>query len=161
MESFAAPKGLPPVALHQADSATVIVWLGVPSSPGDGGPWFRCFEHPTTGFGHVVRDSPVKCGPDHRTESTPLPSVRVASGTAFLVSPPACQTVRPELPQPWSGHRSLRQRRQLFSAGLPRSRSHFLPVGVPLRESPNPADRALNGVPWTQNEDKTADHFVL
>ncbi|KRZ82994.1 hypothetical protein T08_12376 [Trichinella sp. T8] len=99
-------------------SPTVIVRLGVPSSPGDGGPWFRCSEHSPAGFGHVAGDSPVECGPDHCTGSIPLPSMRVASGMAFLVSQPASPTVGPELPQPWPGRPSMRQHCQLFSAGL-------------------------------------------
>ncbi|KRZ53704.1 hypothetical protein T02_1977 [Trichinella nativa] len=98
MEPLAAPKGSPPVALHQAD--IVIVWLGIPSSPGDSGPWFCCSEYSPARFGHVTGDSSVECGPDHRSRSIPLPFERDASGTAYLVSPLACPTVGPELVQP-------------------------------------------------------------
>ncbi|KRY07723.1 hypothetical protein T12_7947 [Trichinella patagoniensis] len=114
---------------------TVIVQLGVPTSPGHGDPWFRCSKHAPTGFGPVAGDSLVECGPGHRTRSTPLLSGWVASGTickAVPASLPSCPSAAPKFPQSWLGRRSPRQRRRLFAAGLPRYRLHILPTGMPF-----------------------------
>ncbi|KRZ87557.1 hypothetical protein T08_12526 [Trichinella sp. T8] len=78
---------------------TVIVQLGVPTSPGDGNSWFRCSKQAPTGFGLVAGDSLVESGTRHRTRSTPLISVWVASGTAVPESPPSCPSAGPKLPQ--------------------------------------------------------------
>ncbi|KRX56195.1 hypothetical protein T09_4464 [Trichinella sp. T9] len=153
MEPLAAPKGSPPVALHQADIGTTETTaplskrkkisspFALPVTDGDSGPWFCCSEYSPARFGHVAGDSSVECGPDHRNRSIPLPFERDASGTAYLVSPLACPTVGPELPQPCPG------RRQLLSADLPRSQLRIPPAAVPLRGSPAAADRALYAGP--------------
>ncbi|KRX19863.1 hypothetical protein T07_2208 [Trichinella nelsoni] len=128
---------------------TAIVQLGVPTSPGDGDPWFRCSKHAPTGFGPVAGDSLVECGPGHRTRSTPLLSVWVACGTAVPASLPSCPSAAPKFPQSSVDRRYPRQRRRFFSAGLPRSRLHIPPTDGPLRESPAHAGRARDGVFWT------------
>ncbi|XP_003382296.1 hypothetical protein Tsp_09136 [Trichinella spiralis] len=161
MEPLAAPKGSSSVALRQADISTTettaplskrkkisspfaLPVTGVPSSPGDSGPWFCCSEYSPARFGHVAGDSPVECDPDHRNRSIPLPSERDASGTAYLVSPPACpglNLIVIGLPQPCPG------RRQLLSADLPRSQLRIPPAAVPIRGSPAAADGALYARP--------------
>ncbi|KRY45879.1 hypothetical protein T02_1579 [Trichinella nativa] len=93
---------------------------------------FRCSKHAPTGFGPVAGDSLVKCGPGHRTRSTPLLSVWIASGTAVPASLPSCPSAAPKFPQSWLGRRSPRQRRRLFAAGLPRYRLHIPPTGMPF-----------------------------
>ncbi|KRY80707.1 hypothetical protein T4D_15099 [Trichinella pseudospiralis] len=50
---------------------TMRVLLPVPSSPGEGDPWFRCSGSLTAVFFCVAGGSLVESGPSQRTRSTP------------------------------------------------------------------------------------------